>query len=37
MISYIMVNLPKEYSEVVTVLNANRIAKKSINNLRLAA
>jgi hypothetical protein len=36
MISYIMANFPKEYSEVVTVLKANRIANKSINNLRLA-
>jgi hypothetical protein len=36
MMSHIMANLPKEYSEVVTVLKVNGIASKTINDLRLA-
>jgi hypothetical protein len=36
MISYIMANLPKIYSKVVTTIKLNGIAGKTINNLRLA-
>jgi hypothetical protein len=38
LIFYVMVNLPKaEYSYVVTVMKQNRIANKTINDLRLLA
>jgi hypothetical protein len=37
MISYVMANLTKaDYSEVITVMQQNGIANKTINELRLA-